>query len=77
MKTKEIYKVWAEMTKEELVYLVKAQRTEMMVQAKKIEELQMAFDIADKGYRETLQAKKSLEFEFNYKMNQLGEEAKC
>jgi len=45
MKTEEIYKVWAEMTKEELLYLVKAQKTEMMVQAKKIEELQMAFDL--------------------------------
>lgn len=37
MKTEEICKVWNEMTKEELVYLVKAQKVEIKVQAKTIQ----------------------------------------
>ena len=53
MKTEEIRKVWNEMTKEELVYLVNAQKVEMMVQAKKIETLEAKL-VAVKAQRDDL-----------------------
>ena len=74
-----------EMTYEEIFHTMTEQEVRYKLDAlqEANKRLQIALDIAEKGYKETLQAKKSLEFEFNYKMNQhkkmaeivLGEEA--